>query len=350
MDKNAVKEIWKEHGGKIFRLPIGVLAKNVQTDNEHKFVTNEQVQKLEKEDRERAVEFSEASRRENINSGEKLGVLFGKIRKVIKDLGAAAWCGTTDSVTRGADGDVVTKKALKEVNEKTGGMALTRDGENIYVEYKDGADTVRKKLGNGVGILVEYLQRSQDRITGTDGPWGCMSVFDLSWIPGYQDLVFGENVFCTPVSADINQDGRGARPAAQLVMQFNFDSSMDTAYHPDRVNAGSIDKMVEIYGQLSTHTNRVKGLPVACHVSRELENQHAKAADLPGGRILQTSAYSQCVAYDPINGKLYYHVNGTSGYCIAVAIFKADIIKAKGVYSIDGSEEKYECIYAEPCW
>lgn len=350
MDKNAVKEIWKEHGGRIFRLPIGVHARNVETDEEHKFITNAQMQKLDKKEQERAVQFADAAKRENISSGETLGVIFGKIRKVIKDLGAAAWCGTTDSVTRGADGDVVTKKALKEVNEKTGDMALKRDGDGVYVEYKDGADTVRKKLGSGVGVLVEYLQRSQARATGTEGPWGCMSVFDLSWIPGYQDLVFGENTFCCVVSADINQDGHGARPAAQLSMQFNFDSSMDTAYHPDRVNAGSIDKMVEIYGQLSTHTNRVAGLPVACHVSRELENQYAKVADMPGGRILQTSVYSQCAAYDPISGKLYYHVNGTSGYCIAIAIFKADIVKATGTYSIDGSAEKYDCIYAEPCW
>lgn len=349
MDKNVAKEIWQEYKGKIFKFQIGVLAKNVETDDAHRFVTKEQAQKIDKQEKERIVEFSEAKARENIASGETLGTIFGKIKKVIKDLGAAAWCGTTDSVTSGTDKDVVTRKALKVIDEKTGDMSLKREGSNIYVEYKDGADTVRKKLGNGVGIVTGFLRYESLRSTkDSNVAWGTMSVFDLSWIPGYQEFVFGENVFCVPVNTGAGQEHMGFYVYAQLMLQFNYDHNLDTPYRPDKVTISNISKMIETYGKLSTHGNRVQGLPVACHVGHTLENANAKVADLPSG-ILQTSVYSQCAAYDPLSGRLYYHVNDIA-HCDAVAIFKADIEKVTGTYSISGSEEKYECVYASPCW
>ena len=46
MDRNAVKEIMQEHKGRKYNFPIGVIAANVETDNDHQFVTKTEKTKI----------------------------------------------------------------------------------------------------------------------------------------------------------------------------------------------------------------------------------------------------------------------------------------------------------------
>lgn len=48
MDKNSIKEISKKHNGKTFTFPIGALAENVETDEDHQFVTKEEKAQINK--------------------------------------------------------------------------------------------------------------------------------------------------------------------------------------------------------------------------------------------------------------------------------------------------------------
>lgn len=48
MNKNSINEISKKHNGKTYIFPIGALAENVKTDNEHQFVTKEEKAQINK--------------------------------------------------------------------------------------------------------------------------------------------------------------------------------------------------------------------------------------------------------------------------------------------------------------
>lgn len=171
---NPVKQIMQEHNGNVYGFPIGVLAENVVEDPEHRFLTDEEKANLMWKDdsfNDGKVAFTQAAKRENIKTGETFKILFGKIKKYLADLKGAAWCDTTDSINSGEDVDVATRKALKEVNEKLGGMSLKREGTDIFIEYQDGADTVRKKLNDrAVTELPLSMVAANDSPEITAGP------------------------------------------------------------------------------------------------------------------------------------------------------------------------------------
>lgn len=62
MDKNAIKEVTKKHQGIKYIFPIGVLAENVETDAEHRFVTELEKEKINK------IETIEQSFRDGCNT------------------------------------------------------------------------------------------------------------------------------------------------------------------------------------------------------------------------------------------------------------------------------------------
>ena len=122
--------------------------------------------------------FTESKMRENIKSGEKHRVLFGKIQKFFTDLKTVAFSGKygdlSERPTLGgaagykvADNDTTNSseflstarvayehgKEIDELSSDLGGCSFEREGDNFYVV---GADAVRKKLGsNGIAYLGE---------------------------------------------------------------------------------------------------------------------------------------------------------------------------------------------------
>lgn len=84
---------------------IGADALNVDTDSEHRFVTDKDISSWNKKvdsdggsTAKNTVVFEEAKKRENITSGESHEKLFGKIQKVITDLHSLAFSGNWKDV------------------------------------------------------------------------------------------------------------------------------------------------------------------------------------------------------------------------------------------------------------
>ncbi len=151
MDRHAVKEIMQEHKGRKYKFPIGVMAGNVETDDEHQFVSKEEKGKVT-EPKKISIEFNDKGNdRTALESGSTLEKLFGQIASwiaVIRNQGTAAGCDTTEALDETREGYVADARALKTVNDKFGGISLEQEGGEIYATYKAGADTVRKKLGD----------------------------------------------------------------------------------------------------------------------------------------------------------------------------------------------------------
>lgn len=204
---SIIKEIWKEYKGNKYKFELGVLAKNVETDASHQFLTSQEKAGMMSKDTpiNNTVQFTKAASRENIITGETIPKIMGKICKVIGDLLSAGtgFRGTTDAINQGTDADVVTRKALKSVDNKLGGASFTLEGKDIYAVYKNGADTVRKKLGSNIlsleNAIVSLLwceSRKNIEIQETEEwvRYGNMSIFDLTIFPDYKNFVFGENI------------------------------------------------------------------------------------------------------------------------------------------------------------
>lgn len=183
----------------------------METDDAHQFMTKGEKEGMLSKDSplDNTVQFAKAVKRENIISGETISKMMGKICKVISDLldAGAGFRGVTDAVNQGTETDVVSRKALKSVDDKLGGVSFEREGNNVYAVYKNGADTVRKKLGSGIfgnaNTLVNliYMQSSQSlQVTENAGQesaytrYGMMSIFDLIMLPGYNSFKLGENM------------------------------------------------------------------------------------------------------------------------------------------------------------
>lgn len=64
------------------------------------------------------VTFSQASSRTNINSGDSIGTLFGKIRKWFADMGTAAFQGVSNVLTQTSSGYVLDARQGKALDDK----------------------------------------------------------------------------------------------------------------------------------------------------------------------------------------------------------------------------------------
>lgn len=100
------------------------------------------------------VTFEESASLGNIVSGERMGVLFGKLKKWFSNLGGTSISLTNNllATVAGTALDAVQGKILKdeitELNDKVNGNILTyNESEDAYY-IQHGADAVPKKLGN----------------------------------------------------------------------------------------------------------------------------------------------------------------------------------------------------------
>lgn len=91
--KTVIREAIREHKGKQYTFPIGALAGNVIESDEQQFISKELKKQLVED---------------------------------VKGL----------------------KESSKSLNDRLDDMSLEREGDTIYIVYGEGADTVRKKLGN----------------------------------------------------------------------------------------------------------------------------------------------------------------------------------------------------------
>lgn len=166
------------------RKPDGTDPVDVQDLNDNMDVLDAEVaKKAEKTGAatDMVVAFKQEEKREQLESGEKLSLSLGKIKKWFADLKKVAFSGDyadltgkpaipaggiadaskiiddiDDIAANTQAGYMAGALALKKVNSDLGalndGGAIkgleVREGDGVYITYADGADTVSKKLGN----------------------------------------------------------------------------------------------------------------------------------------------------------------------------------------------------------
>ena len=118
------------------------------------------------------VTFSQASSRTNINSGDSIGTLFGKIRKWFADLGTAAFQGVSNVLTQTSDGYVLDARQGKTLADRIGTLSsllttaktsLVNAVNELFNKIGDLADLATTEKGDVVGAINEINAGLSDK-------------------------------------------------------------------------------------------------------------------------------------------------------------------------------------------
>lgn len=167
-----LRKIKRKENGVEETVHLGALAQNITQDATHRFVTDTEKQAWNSKPGSTSgldnnvVTFTEAATRENLQSGEKLSISLGKIKKWFSDLGAAAFMAVANNCTTTQPGSVLAAEQgkklqdqISQVSSDLGGcrFGYTEDGLPGY--KKDGADTVYpfSSVRSISGVFSAYL-------------------------------------------------------------------------------------------------------------------------------------------------------------------------------------------------
>lgn len=118
------------------------------------------------------VTFSQASSRTNINSGDSIGTLFGKIRKWFADLGTAAFQGVSNVLTQTSSGYVLDARQGKTLADRIGTLSsllttaktsLVNAVNELFNKIGDLADLDTTEKGDVVGAINEINAGLSDK-------------------------------------------------------------------------------------------------------------------------------------------------------------------------------------------
>ncbi len=339
MNRYAVKEILKEHKGKKYIFPIGVLSENVEEDENHRFLTDEEkrilMDKPGKGDpvSDSTVTFDpEPTERALLQSGAKLRNLFPSINawlRALKNvaftgkytdlfgtpmLGNASGCEVTERKDITVQGYVADARAVKDVNDKFGDMSLERDGNDVYAVYKDGADTVRKKLGSGgMECLVDALGAKATKDVEDQSQdvevYGFCVQYDLTIFQGYQDMVIGvggNTLIAVAAGASGQQYTYPATPF--LCNQANFEGTIDMR----NVNYWQLIKYAECLPN-----GNANGEILKCNADTNWEIISHPAYDYPVTYV----RHPNFMLYNPVTGQLY-HITQATIHSTTISVYK----------------------------
>lgn len=202
-----LRKIKRKENGVEETVHLGALAQNITQDATHRFVTDTEKQAWNSKPGSTSgldnnvVTFTEAATRENLQSGEKLSISLGKIKKWFSDLGAAAFMAVANNCTTTQPGSVLAAEQGKKLQDQisqvsselyapvsgTGAMsiaqAVTHICENLVgrqrsargrfacADFIGGFDIISDESGNCSGIIVsesEALSYSFFRRAGAD--------------------------------------------------------------------------------------------------------------------------------------------------------------------------------------
>lgn len=326
MDNNVIKEIHKMYKGVRYIFPFGVLAKNVETDPEHKFLTSQEIKELKEKpgstdpvSNNTVVFENVADTRVLLQSGTKLGKLFPQINvwlKWLNGLGTAAWKGVSNSTNVTADGYVADARAVKTVNDKFGGVRFEREGDIIYAVYGTGADAVRKKLGDGsFRCLVDALGSKNNRYITEQYPeqelevYAGLAQYDLTVLDNYREIRIGEggNTLVSVVSA-LPQQVYNYPVTPFLCNQSNFDQTIAVN------NIGYFALMG--YKQYLPDANANPAIK-KCNAQTGWQIQESPALDYP----VTYTRHPNFMLYNPDTGQLY-HIIGATLHSTTISIYK----------------------------
>ena len=100
------------------------------------------------------VMFTTASTRTNILSGESLTVMFGKIKKWLSDLKAAAFCAVQNNLTTTTAGSVLDARQGKALQDKIGSTDISSIGDGTVTGAINTLNT--NNVGNGQMLYVSF--------------------------------------------------------------------------------------------------------------------------------------------------------------------------------------------------
>ena len=106
------------------------------------------------------VTFSQASSRTNINSGDSIGTLFGKIRKWFADLGTAAFRGVSNVLTQTSDGYVLDARQGKTLADRIGTLS------SLLTTAKTSLVNAVNELFNKIGDLDDLGTTEKGDVVG----------------------------------------------------------------------------------------------------------------------------------------------------------------------------------------
>lgn len=106
------------------------------------------------------VTFSQASSRTNINSGDSIGTLFGKIRKWFADLGTAAFQGVSNVLTQTSVGYVLDARQGKTLADRIGTLS------SLLTTAKTSLVNAVNELFNKIGDLADLDTTEKTNVVG----------------------------------------------------------------------------------------------------------------------------------------------------------------------------------------
>lgn len=106
------------------------------------------------------VTFSQASSRTNINSGDSIGTLFGKIRKWFADLGTAAFQGVSNALTQTTSGYVLDARQGKTLADRIGTLS------SLLTTAKTSLVNAVNELFNKIGDLDDLGTTEKGDVVG----------------------------------------------------------------------------------------------------------------------------------------------------------------------------------------
>ena len=95
--------------------------------------------------------FTEARTRENVTNGDKVPVLWGKVKKWFADLGTAAFCKVVNNLTTAAEGGVLDARQGKELNDALAKL-------NKLIGNTDISDIRNGTVTNALSVLNNNLK------------------------------------------------------------------------------------------------------------------------------------------------------------------------------------------------
>lgn len=140
------------------------------------------------------VTFNQASTRTNINSGDSVATLFGKIKKWFADLGTAAFQGVSNVLTQTSSGYVLDARQGKTLADRIGTLS------SLLTAAKTSLVSAVNELFNKIGDLDNLNTTEKDDIVGAINETNT-SLSDLSSnkVSGFGDMEAVSNPYTPDV-------------------------------------------------------------------------------------------------------------------------------------------------------
>ena len=190
---------------------------NLAVDPNITVATKEDIQKIKEElENIGSPTFVESENRENINSGESYDTLFGKIKKWLADLGAAAFASIANNCTTTEEGHVLDARQ---------GTALQEQVDEI----KGSIDELKKSVADGKALIASAITR-KGITTASDADFETIAA-NIARIVVSTDTVHSVYATCTYNGKAANQMVMTLYKDGQPLGSKNYTSSAYGTYY-----------------------------------------------------------------------------------------------------------------------